>query len=98
MPLRPILFIGIGLFILAMGVRYASGFDSEVTHLYFGRQETITCVDGKPTAGMGMEAETARQNCAQEADTQRGRSPWWIGIGLGVSIYGIMQFKKARTA
>ena len=83
---------------MAMGVRSASGFESEVQHLYGGKTETVTCDDdGKPIAGNGAHAVTAQQKCAAEREDQRGKAPWWVAAGLGVTIYGITQFKKARS-
>jgi hypothetical protein len=95
--LRPLLFIAAGLFLLSMGVRSISGFESEVDIMYGGKTEIITCEEGKPVAGNGAHTSPAEQQCAAERDDQRGRAKWWLAAGLIVTIYGITRFKKARS-
>lgn len=95
--LKPVAIVAAGLFLLSMGVRSASGFESEVTHLYGGVDETVTCDDGIPVGGIGQHATRAKELCAEEKDAQRDRAPWWFVAGIVVSIYGVTRFKKARS-
>lgn len=96
--LKPVIVVAIGLFCISMGVRAASGFESEVTHLYGGVDETITCEGGLPVEGKGAHALTAKTKCAEEQADQRSAAPWWVLGGIAVAIYGVTQFKKARNA
>ena len=96
--LKPVAVVAIGLFCISMGVRAASGFESEVTHLYGGVDETIVCRDGLPVEGKGAHALTAQTQCAKEQEDQRSSAPWWVLGGIAVSIYGVTRFKKVRNA
>ena len=95
--LKPLLIIAAGLFLLSMGVRSVSGFESQVDIMYGGKTESITCEEGKPVAGNGAHTSLAEQQCTEERDDQRGRAKWWLAAGLVVSIYGFTRFKKARS-
>ncbi|MGH9209739.1 MAG: hypothetical protein ACRD2C_03555 [Acidimicrobiales bacterium] len=95
--LRPLLIIAAGLFVIWVGLRSVGGYEAEAEHLYGGEFQTLTCEDGRPTDGLGMHTLSAERACGAERDQQRSRAPWWVALGLGVTLFGMSRFRKARA-
>jgi len=97
MVLKALLIIAAGAFLIWQGIRSVDGYEAETDHLYGGQIETITCDNGKAVGGKGMFAVSAQLACEEEQDKQRSRAPWWIAIGVGVTLFGVSRFRKARA-
>lgn len=93
---KALVIIAAGLFCIWLGLRSASGYESDAEHLYGGQVETITCEDGNPTSGQGIHTPSAEQACEEEQRGQRQRSPWWLVAGGVITGIGMTRFRKAR--
>lgn len=96
--LKAVAIIAGGLFVMWIGIRSIGGYEAEAEHLYGGEFHTLTCDEGQPVQGVGMHALSAERACDAETDQQRSRAPLWVALGLGVTLFGVSRFRKARAA
>lgn len=94
---KALLIVAVGLFAVWVGVRSIGGYEAETEHLYGGQFETITCNNGEAVAGRGLHTLSAEMACDEERSEQRNRAPWWLVIGVGTTMFGLSQFRKARA-
>lgn len=95
---RPTAILAAGMFVVFMGLRSLSGYETEIEHLYAGETVTVTCKDGKPYEGDGLNMPAARQKCAEARKKQRGSVPFYFGVGTALVSWGAFDLQKARNS
>jgi hypothetical protein len=93
-----LLILGLGLFALWSGCRSFSGHESDVEIDWAGRESTVTCdSEGTPIDGPGFLTPQAEEACHDQRKDQRGRAPFWLLVGLGITAYGVVQVRSALS-
>jgi hypothetical protein len=95
---KNIAIVVVGVLILWMGLRSFTGYQHDTEHLNGGEFVSITCDGDQPVEGQGWLTPSAAMACQQSRNDQRGRAPWWVLVGLGVTAYGVFEVRKARKA
>lgn len=94
---KPIAIIAAGMFVMFMGLRSISGYDTDVEQLYAGQTVTVTCRDGRPHAGEGLHMQTALEKCAEARSKQRGSVRIFFVIGAVLIGWGTIDLRKVRS-
>lgn len=80
-----------------MALRSASGYDTEIEHLYGGETVTVTCSDGKPVEGPGIELQSAKEKCADENDSQSAGVRTFLLLAVLAAGWGIIELRKTKS-
>jgi hypothetical protein len=95
---RNVAIVVVGVLVLWMGLRSFTGYRHDTEHLHGGEFVSITCDGEQPVEGQGWLTPSAAFACEDSRQDQRGRAPWWILLGLGVTGYGVFQVRRARSS
>lgn len=97
MNVKTAVIILVGVLVMWMGLRSFVGYRHDTEHLHGGEFVSLTCDGSQPVEGRGWLSPSAAFACQESRDEQRGRAPWWIGLGLGAIAYGAIQVRRARN-